>query len=47
MISFIKHCDKDFIETVQRSITLRGIVYVSLAVNALLLTNIAVNVFIK
>lgn len=34
MIKFIKSCDKDFIETVQRSKVLRGIVYVSLAVNA-------------
>ncbi|AXG66743.1 hypothetical protein HOU08_gp017 [Dickeya phage vB_DsoM_JA29] len=47
MLSFIKHCDKDFIETVQRSILLRVIVYVSLAVNALLLTNLAVKLFIK
>lgn len=47
MLRFIRHCDKDFIDTVQRSIVLRGIVYVSLAVNALVLTNLAVSVFIK
>jgi len=47
MIRFIKSCDKDFIQTVARSRTLRAIVYVSLAVNALVLINAAVEIAVK